>query len=164
LARTDLAHYPGEDGLNLPWLTIGGSGIVSVVSQVAGAIEKEMIDAVDRSDLPTASAAHRRLAPLAEAIRTRMPGAVSAKAALYLQGGRPHYAMRGPHVGARAPPLRGLAAADPAAGGLPTPCAGSRWAVSGTSAATWRSSRSRGDCWSSTAAYCSPRMRSPAST
>src|SRR5690625_6766189 len=65
-----------------------------------------MIDAVDRSDLPTAIAAHRRLAPLVEAIMTRMPGAVSAKAALYLQGVLPHYAMRGPHVAAVAQQLR----------------------------------------------------------
>ena len=119
MARTDLAYYSGEDGLNLPWLTIGGSGIVSVVSQVAGAIEKEMIDAVDRSDLPTAIAAHRRLAPLVEAIMTRMPGAVSAKAALYLQGVLPHYAMRGPHVAAVAQQLRDLAAAISEADGIP---------------------------------------------
>ena len=119
MAQTDLAYYSGEDGLNLPWMTIGGSGIVSVVSQVAGDIEKEMIDAVDRSDLPTAIAAHRRLAPLVEAIMTRMPGAVSAKAALYLQGVLPHYAMRGPHVPAVGQQLRDLAAAIAAADGIP---------------------------------------------
>src|SRR5690625_7148900 len=78
-----------------------------------------MIDAVDRSDLPTAIAAHRRLAPLVEAIMTRMPGAVSAKAALYLQGVLPHYAMRGPHVAAVAPQLRDLAAAISEPDGIP---------------------------------------------
>src|SRR5699024_2385923 len=85
-----------------------------VVSQVAGAIEKEMIDAVDRSDLPTAIAAHRRLAPLVEAIMTRMPGAVSAKAALTPspgptgRGDHDPYAGRGVREG-RAVPARGAA-------------------------------------------------------
>lgn len=119
MSQTDLAYYSGEDGLNLPWLTIGGSGIVSVVSQVAGDIEKEMIDAVDRSDLPSAIAAHRRLAPLVEAIMTRMPGAVSAKAALYLQGVLPNTAMRGPHVPAVAEEMRDLASVIEAADGIP---------------------------------------------
>lgn len=119
MARTDLAYYSGEDGLNLPWLSIGASGIVSVVSQVAGDLEKLMIDAVDRSDFGAALEAHRALAPLVEAIMTRMPGAVAAKAALHLQGVLPHAAMRGPLLPADAHQLRDLAAALEAASGIP---------------------------------------------
>ncbi len=116
MAQTDLAYYSGEDGLNLPWLVIGAAGIVSVVGQVAGDLETQLIEAVDASDLDAAREAHRRLAPLVEAIMDRMPGAVAAKAALHLQGVLPHAAMRGPHVPADADQLRALSAALDAAG------------------------------------------------
>lgn len=116
MAQTDLTYYSGEDALNLPWLSIGAAGIVSVVSQIAGDLEKEMIEAVDRSDLGAALEAHRRLVPVVEAIMGRMPGAVAAKTALHLQGVLPHAAMRGPHVPADADQQRSLAAALDAAG------------------------------------------------
>lgn len=119
MQRTDLAYYSGEDALNLPWLSIGASGIVSVVSQVAGDLEKRMIDAVDRSDLDAARDAHQQLAPLVEAIMNRMPGAVSAKTALHLQGVLPHAAMRGPLLAADPEQTRALAAALDAATGIP---------------------------------------------
>lgn len=116
MAQTDLVYYSGEDALNLPWLTLGASGMVSVVSQIAGDIERELVDAVDRSDLPAARAANARLVPLVEAIMNRMPGAVAAKTALHLQGVLPHAAMRGPHVPADADQQRLLADALDAAG------------------------------------------------
>ena len=116
MAQTDLTYYSGEDALNLPWLSVGAAGIVSVVSQIAGDLEKEMIDAVDRSDLGAAREAHRRLVPVVEAIMGQMPGAVAAKTALHLQGVLPHAAMRGPHVPADADQQRSLAAALDSAG------------------------------------------------
>ncbi|WP_114855278.1 4-hydroxy-tetrahydrodipicolinate synthase [Brachybacterium sp. YJGR34] len=116
MERTGLAYYSGEDALNLPWLSVGAAGMVSVVGQVAGDLEKLMLEAVDRSDLAGAREAHLRLAPVVEAIMTRMPGAVAAKAALHLQGVLPHAAMRGPHVPADADQLRVLAAVLDAAG------------------------------------------------
>ena len=116
MAETDLVYYCGEDALNLPWLSIGAAGIVSVVSQVSGELEKAMIEAVDRSDLPAAREANRRLVPLVEAIMAHMPGAVAAKAALHLQGVLPHAAMRGPHVAADADQLRMLTAVLDSAG------------------------------------------------
>lgn len=119
MQRTDLAYYSGEDALNLPWLSIGASGIVSVVSQVAGDIEKRLIEAVDRSDLAGAREAHQQLAPLVEAIMNRMPGAVSAKTALALQGVLPHAAMRSPLLAADAEQTRALAEALDAAVGIP---------------------------------------------
>ncbi|HEX7350155.1 4-hydroxy-tetrahydrodipicolinate synthase [Brachybacterium sp.] len=116
MAQSDLTYYSGEDALNLPWLTLGASGIVSVVSQVAGDLEQEMIEAVDRSDLLTARTAHRRLVPVVEAIMGQLPGAVAAKTALHLQGVLPHAVMRGPHVPADQDQVRALAAALEAAG------------------------------------------------
>jgi len=111
MAQSDLTYYSGEDALNLPWLTLGASGIVSVVSQVAGDLEREMIEAVDRSDLLAARDAHRRLVPVVEAIMGPLPGAVAAKAALHLQGVLPHAVMRGPHVPADQDQVRALATA-----------------------------------------------------
>ncbi|MGO3208417.1 MAG: 4-hydroxy-tetrahydrodipicolinate synthase [Brachybacterium sp.] len=116
MAQTDLVYYSGEDGLNLPWMSIGAAGMVSVVGQVAGDLEREMVGAVDRDDLPAALAAHRALVPVVEAIMNHMPGAVAAKAALHLQGVLPHAAMRGPHVPADTDQLRMLSDALDAAG------------------------------------------------
>ena len=119
MAATGVAYYSGEDAMNLPWLSVGASGFVSVVGQVAGDLERELIDAVDRSDIVAARAAHRKLAPLVEAIMNHMPGAVSAKASLYLQGVLPHTAMRRPLLPADADQLRDLAAALDQATGIP---------------------------------------------
>ena len=119
MERSGLAYYSGEDALNLPWLAIGASGMVSVVSQVAGDLEKRLVDAVDRSDLAAAREAHQLLAPLVEAIMTHMPGAVAAKTALALQGVLPHATMRGPLLAADDDQTRALAAALEAATGIP---------------------------------------------
>ncbi|WP_193104212.1 4-hydroxy-tetrahydrodipicolinate synthase [Brachybacterium sp. FME24] len=119
MAETGLAYYSGEDALNLAWLSIGAAGIVSVVGQVAGDLEKVMLEAMDRSDLATARDAHNRLAPLIEATLHRMPGAVAAKAALALQGVLPHAVVRGPHLAADADQLRALGAALDAIDGVP---------------------------------------------
>lgn len=120
MAATGLAYYSGEDALNLPWLSIGAAGVVSVVGQVAGPLERELVDAVDRGDLAAARSAHTRLAPLVEALMSRMPGAVAAKAALHLQGVLPHAAMRGPLLPADPDQLRGLAAVLETVDGIPT--------------------------------------------
>ncbi|MEE1618832.1 4-hydroxy-tetrahydrodipicolinate synthase [Brachybacterium sp. J153] len=117
--RTGIAYYSGEDALNLPWLAVGAVGVVSVVGQVAGELERAMLEATDRGDLAAARAAHVALVPLVEAIMNRMPGAVAAKAALYLQGVLPHAAMRGPLLPADADQLRELAAALEQATGIP---------------------------------------------
>lgn len=118
MRSTGLAYYSGEDALNLPWLATGAAGIVSVVGQVAGQLEAELIRAVDASDLPSARRAHSELAPLVEAIMTRMPGAVAAKAALQLQGVIPSAAVRLPQAPATPAQVRELAAALDAAPGI----------------------------------------------
>ncbi|UYG15534.1 4-hydroxy-tetrahydrodipicolinate synthase [Brachybacterium huguangmaarense] len=109
MATTELAYYSGEDALNLPWLAIGGAGIVSVVGQVAPALEAELVAAVDADDLPRARAVHARLAPLVEAVMGRFPGVVAAKTALHLQGLLPHAAVRGPLAPATAAQTAALA-------------------------------------------------------
>jgi 4-hydroxy-tetrahydrodipicolinate synthase len=86
LARTDLEFYSGTDELNLAWLTAGASGIVSVVGHAAPGAYRRLVDAVDAGDLVTARAVHTRLLPAVRGMMTRTQGAITAKAALQLQG------------------------------------------------------------------------------
>ena len=95
---TGLAFYSGDDVLNLGWLTHGGCGIVSVVGHVAGDRYAAMVDAVDRGDLAAALTTYRELVPVVEAIMTRAPGVMTAKAALQLLGVLPNRNVRLPLV------------------------------------------------------------------
>ena len=86
MAGSDLQFYSGDDALTLAHLTNGGVGVVGVSSHVLAPLYAEMVAAVGRGDLPTALRLHREALPVVDAIMTRMPGVVSAKAALQLQG------------------------------------------------------------------------------
>ncbi len=46
MARTPLVFYSGDDMLNLPWLSVGAAGFVSVVGHVVGDRLHDMIDRV----------------------------------------------------------------------------------------------------------------------
>ena len=97
MAEGGLAYYSGDDPMNLAWLTHGGTGVVSVVGHVHGDDYAAMVDAVRRSDLPTALAIHRRLLPSVRAIMDRSSqGAVRVKAALQLRGVLGSRAVRPP--------------------------------------------------------------------
>jgi 4-hydroxy-tetrahydrodipicolinate synthase len=85
MAATGLAFYSGDDILNLPWLSVGAVGFVSVHGHVVGDRLHEMIDAYVASDVETALAVHRELLPVYTGMM-RMPGTVSAKAALAMLG------------------------------------------------------------------------------
>jgi 4-hydroxy-tetrahydrodipicolinate synthase len=86
MATTSLAYYCGEDMLNLPWLSVGASGFVSVVGHVVGDRLHEMIDAYLGGDVATALAIHRELLPVYTGIMTRTQGVIATKAALALLG------------------------------------------------------------------------------
>ncbi|PWH06757.1 4-hydroxy-tetrahydrodipicolinate synthase [Brachybacterium endophyticum] len=118
-AQSDLVYYSGEDALNLAWLALGAAGIVSVVGHVAGDLEAQMAAAVNDGDLPAAQQINRRLAPVVQAIMSRMPGVVAAKTALVLQGVLPHAAVRGPLVPASAPQIAELTEALGGLEGIP---------------------------------------------
>jgi len=98
MARTDLVYYCGTDMLNLPWLSLGAVGFVSVVGHVAGDRLREMIDAFERGDVTQARALHYDLIPLYTGL-FRNQGAVMVKAALDLQG-LPGGAVRAPLLAA----------------------------------------------------------------
>jgi 4-hydroxy-tetrahydrodipicolinate synthase len=100
MARTGLAYYCGDDALNLAWLALGASGVVSVVGHLAGREYRAMVRAVDDGDLPGARAVHTRLLPAVRGVMTRTQGAITSKAALQLQGVLEHRTTRLPLVAA----------------------------------------------------------------
>ncbi len=86
MASTDLVFYSGDDLLNLPWLSVGAAGYVSVVGHVVGAELASMADSYRSGDVENALAVHRQLLPVVSAIMTRTQGAIMVKAALKLVG------------------------------------------------------------------------------
>jgi len=95
MAATDLAFYSGDDIVNLPWLSLGACGFVSVVAHIVGDRLHEMIDAFLAGDVATALRHHRELMPVYTGIMTRTQGVIATKAALALLG-LPGGPVRGP--------------------------------------------------------------------
>ena len=81
LARTDLVYYSGEDMLNLPLLSLGAVGVVSVVGHVVGPRLAELVAAVETGDLVKARAVNESLLPIYTGI-FRSQGVIMVKAAL----------------------------------------------------------------------------------
>lgn len=119
MARTDLAFYSGDDVNNLPLLSIGAAGMVSVVGHIVGADLHEMIDAHISGDVGRALKIHRRLLPIYTGLMTRTQGVISTKAVLTMFG-LPAGPVRAPLIDA-SPELVSLLRADLAAGGVTTP-------------------------------------------
>ncbi|MGF1645478.1 MAG: 4-hydroxy-tetrahydrodipicolinate synthase [Kineosporiaceae bacterium] len=86
-AAVALGWYSGDDAMTLPHAALGGAGLVGVTSHVASPQYVRLLDAVDKGDLVTAVTVHRGLQPAVDAVMTRSPGAVAAKAVL-AAGGR----------------------------------------------------------------------------
>jgi 4-hydroxy-tetrahydrodipicolinate synthase len=118
LAQTDLIYYCGTDMLNLPWLSLGAVGFVSVVGHVAGDRLHEMIDAFGDGDVARARQLHYDLIPVYDGL-FRNQGAVMTKAALDLFG-LPGGAVRGPLLAATDAERHQLAL-DLTAGGVKLP-------------------------------------------
>jgi 4-hydroxy-tetrahydrodipicolinate synthase len=85
MARTSLAFYSGDDMVNLPWLSLGAAGFVSVVGHVAGDRLHEMIDAYLGGQVAEALRIHRELLPVYTGM-FRTQGVIMTKAALALLG------------------------------------------------------------------------------
>jgi 4-hydroxy-tetrahydrodipicolinate synthase len=115
LARTDLAYYSGEDMLNLPLLSVGAVGVVSVVGHLVGPRLAELIAAVESGDLVKARAVNESLLPVYTGV-FRTQGVILVKAALNALG-LPAGPVRPPLVDATPDQLAQLRA-DLAAGGV----------------------------------------------
>ncbi|MFC4081995.1 4-hydroxy-tetrahydrodipicolinate synthase [Amycolatopsis samaneae] len=85
IANTHLAYYSGDDGLNLPWISVGGVGVVSVIGHVVAGRIRAMIDAYENGDTSTARTNHRGMLPVLRAM-SRVGGVMFVKAALRLRG------------------------------------------------------------------------------
>src|SRR5580704_12313427 len=118
LAQTDFVYYCGTDMLNLPWLSLGAVGFISVVGHVVGDRLHEMIDAFEAGDVRRARQIHYDLVPVYDGM-FRNQGAVMTKAALDLLG-QPGGAVRGPLLPATDAERRQLAV-DLTAGGVKLP-------------------------------------------
>jgi 4-hydroxy-tetrahydrodipicolinate synthase len=97
---TDLAVYSGDDALNLPWLSLGAVGIVSVVSQLAVPLFADLVCAALAGDLSRARSVNASLLSLITVTMTRTQGAIMAKAGLVEQGVLAHGGVRAPLVAA----------------------------------------------------------------
>lgn len=85
MAETGLAYYSGDDGLNLPWLAMGATGFISVISHFAASQLREMLSAFQSGDTDTARKINCSIAPLCNAM-SRTGGVAMVKAGLRLQG------------------------------------------------------------------------------
>jgi 4-hydroxy-tetrahydrodipicolinate synthase len=119
MARSDLAFYSGDDVNNLPLLSIGAAGMVSVVGHIVGAELHEMIDAYRAGDVDRALKIHRRLMPIYTGLMTRTQGVIATKAVLNMLD-LPGGSVRPPLIDA-SPELTAQLRADLAAGGVKTP-------------------------------------------
>jgi 4-hydroxy-tetrahydrodipicolinate synthase len=96
MRETGIRIYSGDDAMNLGWLAVGASGVVSVVAHAAARETADLVAAVDAGDLPAARAINDRLLPAVRAMMTHTQGAITAKVALQLLGVLEHRTMRAP--------------------------------------------------------------------
>jgi 4-hydroxy-tetrahydrodipicolinate synthase len=115
LARTDLAYYCGTDMLNLPLLSVGAVGVVSVVGHLVAGELRQMLDAFAAGDTVKAREIHQRLLPVYAGV-FRTQGLILVKAALRRLG-LPGGPVRSPLVDATPEQVDQLRA-DLAAGGV----------------------------------------------
>ena len=81
----DFMLYSGDDGLTLPCMAIGGTGIVSVASHVIGNEMQEMITAYLNGENEKAAKIHQKILPIMEGLFAA-PSPVPVKTALQLRG------------------------------------------------------------------------------
>jgi len=84
-ARKDFRIYSGDDYLTLPFLAIGGCGVISVASHIIGKPIKEMITSFLSGDLDGSRALHYEFLPIFKGIFTA-PNPTCIKYALSTMG------------------------------------------------------------------------------
>ncbi|GGB30754.1 4-hydroxy-tetrahydrodipicolinate synthase [Virgibacillus dakarensis] len=81
----DFSVYSGEDGLTLPMLAVGATGVISVASHIIGNEIGEMIQAFNKGDVKKAASIHRRVLPIMNGL-FMSPSPVPVKTALQMKG------------------------------------------------------------------------------
>ncbi|WAC55184.1 4-hydroxy-tetrahydrodipicolinate synthase [Gordonia sp. SL306] len=108
IASTDLEYLSGEDALNLPWLSVGATGFVSVIGHLVADRLRDMQMAFEKGDIATARELNISMLPLVNAMG-RLGGVTMVKESLRILGfdvGRP----RLPQVPADGPQIEALVA------------------------------------------------------
>lgn len=85
MATTGLAWYSGDDVLNLPLMSVGAAGMISVVGHLVGDRLKQMAEALAVGDVTRARDLNRELLPVYTGC-FRTQGVILTKAALAMQG------------------------------------------------------------------------------
>jgi 4-hydroxy-tetrahydrodipicolinate synthase len=116
LAATDLAYYSGDDALNLPLLSVGACGFVSVTGHLIANRHAALIEAFEAGEVDKAREINEGTVPVTVGVMTRTQGAIMVKAALDLLG-FPVGPVRLPLVDAT-PEQRDVLRADLVAGGV----------------------------------------------
>jgi 4-hydroxy-tetrahydrodipicolinate synthase len=101
--------YSGDDGTTLPVLALGGSGVVSVTSHVAGKSISELHEAWFSGDIDKARELHLKSLALTRTLFLA-PNPVAVKAALKILGVIPNNLVRLPHVSANDQEIERVAA------------------------------------------------------
>lgn len=107
MQSSGLAWYSGDDPLNLPWLALGATGVISVVGHAAPAQLRALVTSFEEGDLARAREINANTIDVLARQQAILGGATFAKAALRLQGievGEP----RLPVVGATPEQMRAL--------------------------------------------------------
>lgn len=85
IATTDLEYLSGEDALNLPWLSIGATGFVSVIGHLVADRLAELKASFEKGDLARARELNNSMAPLVDAMG-RLGGVTMVKASMRILG------------------------------------------------------------------------------
>jgi 4-hydroxy-tetrahydrodipicolinate synthase len=85
MVETGLVYYSGDDVLNLPWLAMGATGFISVISHLAAGQLRDLLSAFASGDVTTARKINVGISPLCNAM-SRLGGVTMAKSGLRLQG------------------------------------------------------------------------------
>lgn len=83
---TELDILSGDDSLTVPMMSIGGVGVVSVLSNILPAKVQGMVQAMLDGKLAEARAAHRELFSVAKSLLTMATNPIPIKAAMQLKG------------------------------------------------------------------------------
>ncbi|MGM7720424.1 4-hydroxy-tetrahydrodipicolinate synthase [uncultured Metabacillus sp.] len=83
--KDDFALYTGDDALTIPVLSIGGVGVVSVASHIAGTEMQSMISSFINGDYAAAAKQHRTLLPVVKQLFAS-PNPTPVKTALQVKG------------------------------------------------------------------------------
>jgi 4-hydroxy-tetrahydrodipicolinate synthase len=111
IAATGLAYYSGDDGLLLPFLAVGGVGLVSMSGHLVGDTLAQVIRDFDNAEPVAARAGFVSVLPVIELICGSGNGALRSKLALALLGLIPTATMRLPQAAADADEVREVRAA-----------------------------------------------------